>query len=167
MNLNGKRLAAIMAVALLGVNTASAQRSSIGPWTINIETDPINDSVNGAAIRSDEENERGIMIRCQNLEVDFVFVVGEQLDSLTVISRSGDADPIMSEWVSSVDETAVFHPNPRRFLGSLLGGNRLVLRVEAAGRTETSIFNLRRFSEVIDKMSDECGIEVATRGWFP
>ena len=147
-----------------------------GSWTINITTNPLDDSRTVVALLNAAEGVGGVIdpkpitlvARCQSNESDvFIgwhdFLGDDELndvysDRKRVTYRFPPADAQTEMWNVSTDNAMTFVGSPIPFLRTLVESERLVVQTTPYGESpSTAIFTLAGATNAISPIADECG----------
>ena len=149
---------------LQGPQAQPVDASGSGKWSVDIETNPIDDSKTVTLIlKADEGNSRWgrpvVMIaRCKSNTTDLYIAWNDYLGSeADVLSRVGDTKAQTRRWSMSTDSKATFHPQPIAFLKSMMEANTLVAQVTPYNESPvTAIFDTTGLADAIKPLRETC-----------
>jgi type VI secretion system protein VasI len=145
--------------------------SNIDSWTVETETNPIDDSKTVYAINIATEG-RGkfgepimLYLRCQSGEIESFIAWNDYLglDSTEVTYRVGTSEAKTSTWNVSTDNTATFLPGPKfeikQFISDLASSDngRFVAQVTPYNEnTVTAIFEVSGLTGILPQLYEPC-----------
>ena len=134
-------------------------------WAITESKSPVDDSPQVAGrlqANGDTASSAFLILRCKERSTDAYFgrpytYLGSG-NSIKVLVRINNANPIETMWSPSTDGSAVFAPSAIPFIRSLPDKGKLFIRAFGyQGKTADGEFNLGDVSEVREKISRACG----------
>jgi len=141
-------------------------RSTLGPWSLNERTDPLDDSpivtlINVAESGRSRFGDRPTLIlRCQNNRTEVFINWDEYLgtSSPTVSYRVGDGEMRQSRWSLSTTNRATFFPGSHiGLIQELAVASQFVARVTPSRQSPiTAVFDLTGLNEHIGTLREAC-----------
>lgn len=135
-----------------------------GKWSVDVETNPIDDSKTVTLLlKADEGSNRWgkpviLIARCKSNSTDLFIAWNDYLGrEADVLSRVGEAKAHTRRWSMSTDSKATFHPQPIAFLKSMMEADTLVAQVTPYNENPvTAIFDTAGLQEAIKPLRETC-----------
>ena len=150
--------------SLDGVQKKKPNIDGSGKWSVNIDTNPLDDSTTVTAILTAESGadylgrKVALIARCKSNTTDLYINWQDFLASnTTVISRIGKNSAETYKWSSSTDQTATFHRNPIDHLRKMFGEESYVAQITPYNSSPTTaIFDISGIENALRPLMNTC-----------